>query len=236
MAAQDVQQVLSECAALHGGNSETSAAYQHMGSSLDEIWSKILQEEEEEDRSDLAFDQGDIFKEWKSLKVAAERKDENNMIGVNNVEDVRPDSEFVIAHSKVPPYLAPSADEEDCGAPWIDGDGNDTSILIDGCQEWEIEQIIDAKLMRHPYLGNTKTVCYKATFKGIWPRWNPEPPWQCLDDFVHCSAMIRQYHLDHPRKPGYHRKDWYPEDLDEFRSEQSRIEGKTQSELPATDQ
>lgn len=61
--------------------------------------------------------------------------------------------------------------------------------------EWEVQDIVDCKVT--PRLGTQ----YKATFKGNWPDWNSQPPWQPWTDFVNCPDKIIQYHREHPNKP-----------------------------------
>lgn len=109
-------------------------------------------------------------------------------------------------------------EDDDADREWLDNDGKDTSLLINDEQEWEVEAIIDAKLVKHrTRKGEPKDVCYKVTYKGNWPKWNAKPPWQCKEDLVHCADLVRKFHRDNPKKPGAHRAYSFMPDATETR-------------------
>ncbi|KAI5302022.1 hypothetical protein KEM56_001126 [Ascosphaera pollenicola] len=61
--------------------------------------------------------------------------------------------------------------------------------------EWEVDEIVDC---RATAAGDIE---YKATFKGHWPAWNSNPPWQHWSDFTNSRAKIMAFHARHPGMP-----------------------------------
>lgn len=115
-------------------------------------------------------------------------------------------------------------EEDDANRQWLDNNGKDTTLLVDGKQEWEVEAIIDAKLMKHKTRKlEPKDVCYKVTYKGNWPKWNAKPQWQCKEDLVHCAELVRNFHRNNPKKPGAHRAYSFRPEATIIRKEQQPV-------------
>ncbi|KAE9990263.1 hypothetical protein EG327_001646 [Venturia inaequalis] len=125
-------------------------------------------------------------------------------------------------------------EDDDTDRKWLDIDGKDTSLLVDGEQQWEVEAIIDAKLMKHKTRKyEPADVCYKVTYKGNWPLWNVNPPWQCKEDLLHCAELVRKFHQDNPKKPGAHRANTFRQEAIGARKEQGASKETTKTTVVA---